>query len=420
MKLGPAALCAAFFLCMEATAWGAVPLTLSQCIDRALKSHPDLTAAEGTVESRRAAVSQAAVGSRLTAGARTGYSQSERVRGDGESRGNWSNDLSLSQKIYDWGKTATDVKGARLSAQSAEKRAWRTRETVVADVRSAYYALNKAQRDAAVQRERLGNYEKRLEWAKTYYSVGTKAKIEVTKAETDLANARLALIRAQSLTEQSKARLASAMGDPALEIESVQDELEFVPWDIPLAEALKRAAAQRADLAEEDLRVKRAENDVKSARLTAAPSLNATAGYHFGGSGYDDGAQWTAGVALSWPLGDGGETKARVAQAQADLKVAAARREKLAQTVVLDVRTAWQSLRESAESVTAARAAEREARENLNLALGRYRAGVGTSLEVSDAVDSCASAQNAVAASLYNHKEARLSLEKAMGEVPER
>lgn len=413
------AVCAVIFLFMEAAAQGAAGLTLSRCIAEALNSHPDLAAAEGTVQSRRAAVSLAAVDSRLTAWAYTGYSRSREVRGGGGVQGNWSSGVSLSQKIYDWGKIGTAVKGAELSAQFAEKAALNARETVVADVRSAYYALNKALRDAEVQRQRLSNYRRRLEWAKSYYAAGTKAKIEVTKAETDLANARLALIGAQSQAEQCKARLAAAMGDPAREIDGVKDELAFVPWEISLAEALKRAQRQRSDLAEEALRVKKAENDVKAAKLTGAPALDASVGYHFGGSGYDDRAQWTAGLNLSLPVSDGGETGARVAQARADLKVAAARRDKLAQAVALDVRTAWQNLRESAASVAAARAVEKGARENLNLALGRYRAGAGTALEVSDAVDSCASAQSAVITSLYNHKEARLSLEKAMGEVPE-
>ena len=106
-----------------------------------------------------------------------------------------------------------------------------------------------------------------------------------------------------------------------------------------------------------------------------------------------------------------------MAGAKADLKVAQANRDKLAQDVVLDVRQAWQSLQESAASITAARAAERQARENLDLALGRYRAGVGDSLEISDAVDAYAQSQTTLITSLYDHKEARLSLEKAMGEV---
>jgi outer membrane protein len=412
---------AAFLFIQSAAACAGEQMTLKQCITKALETHPSLTAAEGTVESDRAKASQEAVNSRLSASVRSGYTRSGSTKGEssGTNDGDWSTGVTLSQLVYDWGKTGTAVKSAKLTTQAAEKTAARTRETVIADVRDAYYALNKAVRDTDVQREQVRNYEQRLEWAKTYYSVGTKAKIEVTTAETDLANARLALIKAESAAEQSKASLASAIGDPTLVIDSVKDELDFVDWNIALADALKRAEANRPDLAAEDLLVKKAEMDVKSAKLTNAPSVNASAGYNFGGTGYYDDDQWTAGLELSVPVGDGGETKAKIAQTKADLKVAAANREKLAQDIVLDVRTAWESLRESAASIVAARAAEKQAKENLDLALGRYRAGVGTSLEISDAVDSYATARSTVIASLYDHKEARLNLEKAMGEVSE-
>ncbi|MBR0108337.1 MAG: TolC family protein, partial [Pyramidobacter sp.] len=238
-------------------------------------------------------------------------------------------------------------------------------------------------------------------------------------AETDLANARLSLIRAESSAEQYKAQLASAMGMPALEIDSVKDELEFQPWNIGLNEALERAAANRPDLSAQDLLVLKAKTDLKSAKLTNAPDLSASGGYTFGGTTFDESERWNARLSLSIPIGDGGQKKARVAQSKADLKVAEATREKLAQDIVLEVRKSWQSLRESAASIDAAKMAVKQARENLDLALGRYRAGVGDSLEISDAVDKYASAQTKLISTLYDHQEARLSLEKAMGEVSE-
>lgn len=394
-------------------------LTLAQCVEKALASHPSLTAAEGTAESRHAAASLSASGSRLKASATGSYARSGSTKGanSGGSDGDWSTGVSLSQTVYDWGKTKASVKSAKLGEKAARETLERTRESVVADVRDAYYSLNKAVRDTAVQNEQVKNYQQRLDWAKSYYAAGAKAKIEVTKAETDLANAKLSLIKAESAAEQYKARLASAMGTPELEIDGVADELEYERWDIALGDALKRAAANRADLAAQDLLVDKAKTDVTAAKLNNAPDLTASAGYSFGGSGFYDDDQWNARLSLSIPIGDGGETKARVAGATADLKVARANRDKLAQDVVLDVRQAWQSLRESAASIDAARAAERQARENLDLALSRYRAGVGDSLEISDAVDAYAQSQTTLIASLYNHKEARLSLEKAMGEV---
>ena len=99
--------------------------------------------------------------------------------------------------------------------------------------------------------------------------------------------------------------------------------------------------------------------------------------------------------------------------------MAEANREKLAQDIILEVRRAWQALRENSASMDAAQTAVKQARENLDLALGRYHAGVGNSLEISDAVDRYASAQTKLITTLYDHKEARLNLEKAMGEVSE-
>lgn len=401
------------------TALAGESLTLEQCIAQALSSHPSLTSAEGTVESNRAKTSQAAVDSRLKASGDLGYSRAGAATGtnSGTHSGDWDTGVSLSQTVYDWGKTGTSVKSSRLTEKASEETLRRTRETVISDVRDAYYGLNKSERDIAVQKELVANYEKRLDWAKSFYSVGTKAKIEVTKAETDLANARLSLIQAESSAEQYKAQLASAMGTPALIIDSVKDELDYERWNISLSEALERAAAQRPDLTAQDLLVLKAETDVKSAKLTNAPDLTASAGYNFGGSSYYDSDQWTASLKLSIPIGDGGQTKAKITQAKADLKVAQAERDALAQDIILEVRKAWQSLQEGAASIVAARAVEKQAKENLDLALGRYRAGVGDSLEVSDAVNTYAESQTTLITSLYDHKEARLSLEKAMGEV---
>ncbi len=412
---------AAALLAAPAAARAGEKLTLDRCVAIALEGHPSLTAAQGSLESSRAGTAQAAAGARTMVNGTAGYTRDGSVKGPGSggSDGDWSSGVSLSQTVYDWGKTHTAIKGAKLGEQAAAETLKRARETVIAGVRDAYYGLNRSVREVAVQNEQVKNYQKRLEWAKSYYSVGTKAKIEVTKAETDLANARLSQIRAESAAEQYKAQLASAMGTPALEIDAVKDELDFVAWDVTLSEALERAAVNRSDLTAEDLRVLRAKTDVKSAMLGNTPDVTASGGYTFGGTTFDEAERWNARVSLVVPIGDGGMTKARVAQSKADLKVALANREKLAQDIVLEVRYAWQSLRESAASIEAARMAVRQARENLELALGRYRAGVGDSLEISDAVDKYASAQTTLITSLYNHKEARLNLEQAMGEVSE-
>jgi outer membrane protein TolC len=57
----------------------------------------------------------------------------------------------------------------------------------------------------------------------------------------------------------------------------------------------------------------------------------------------------------------------------------------------------------------------RQATENHELADGRYSAGVGSPIEVTDALISLANAKTAYIAALYDYKVAQASMEKAMG-----
>ena len=87
----------------------------------------------------------------------------------------------------------------------------------------------------------------------------------------------------------------------------------------------------------------------------------------------------------------------------------------LSNSVKLEVRKAWEALREAYEALASSQEAERQQKETLGLAEGRYKAGVGSSLEISDAIESYAAAQTNTVQSLYQCKSARLALEKAMG-----
>ena len=133
----------------------------------------------------------------------------------------------MNQSISDWGRRETRIKRARLSTEAAEADYEETVDLVVQRVYNAYYALNRAVRDVDIAQTRYDNYEKRLDWARSYYEVGTKAKIEVTKAESDLASSKLTLVRAQSNEELRRAELANAMGVPLMDISGVEDMLGY-------------------------------------------------------------------------------------------------------------------------------------------------------------------------------------------------
>lgn len=401
-------------LTMVSVLWAAEPLTLDRCIAVALENHPDLKAAEGKVESKKASIGEAKASGlpQLSAGAN--YNRSGSSEQD-DSSGRYGMSAALEQSVYDWGKRRLQVKGASINSDAAKMDYLQTRDGVIYEVKSAYYGLNRSMREYEVAKTRYDNYRKRLVWGQSYYEVGTKAKIEVTKAQSDLAGSKLALVRTESAAAQYRAQLASAMGDPLLKIEKVADAIDYEEWNIPIEDAMKRAENQRPELFAKMKRVEYAKTNLALVQKGMAPDLSASAGYNWYGSAPFDDNGWNAKLSLNIPIMDGGLTKSRTEAAAAELMTADAEYKSLANSVKLEVRKAWEALREAKEALSASREAEYQQRETLNLAQGRYRAGVGNSLEISDAIESYASAQANSVLALYECKKARLSLEKAMG-----
>jgi outer membrane protein TolC len=414
MKMIKAALIVVLIqILFAAASFAAEPLTLTECIKTALDKHPDLIAAKSKIESEKAAVGEAAADGNLQAGVSAYY-----VRSGGssaENAGNYNTAVTLEQSVYDWGKRGLSITAAKINTDAAKADYLQARDQVIADVRSAYYGLNRSLRQQKVAQTRYENYRKRLSWAKSYYEAGTKAKIEVTKAESDYASSKLALVTTQSSAEQMRAQLASAMGEPLLKVDNVEDALDFKDWDIGADDAVKKAVSNRPELAAQRKRVDYARTTLALEKKGLAPDLSASAGYGLYGNAPFDDNEWSAKLSMNIPIIDGGLTKSRIEGAQADLVTANAEMESLSNSVILEVRKAWQSLREAKEALTASMEAERFAKETYDLAEGRYKAGVGDSLEISDAIESYAAAQAETVLSLYNCKEAQLDLEKAMG-----
>ena len=115
------------------------------------------------------------------------------------------------------------------------------------------------------------------------------------------------------------------------------------------------------------------------------------------------------------PLFSGFLTRHQVAEAKSNLYVLRANEEAVRQQVLLDVRQAYLNLQAAEASISTAELASSQAKENLDLANGRYAAGVGSPVEVSDAFATYVSAQANYTSALSNYKIAQATIERAMG-----
>lgn len=394
---------------------GAAELTLAECIETAVKNHPDLAVSEARVDSAKAGISQAKAGAQPQVDLNGSYTRGNSPLEDETTRGNYNTGVTLSQLITDSGKTKLRIKKAQQTTDASKEDLAEKRNEIVRSVSDAYYSLNSTVRGCEVAQTRYDNYAKRLDWANAYYKAGKKPKIEVTRAEADLASAKLALITSKTDVQVARAELASAMGDAQLKIESVRDELEYEDWNISEDEAIKTALAARPELIAKAKRVEAVKSELGIQQKGMSPTVSLGGGYTLSGSAPADDKDWNARLTLSLPLTDGGATNSRIAQARADLKAAEAEQKSLQNAVVLEVRTAWQSMIKAKESIVSAKEAERKEKENHELAAKRYEAGVGNSLEISDAVDSYALSQAKTILALYGGKSSQLTLLKAIG-----
>ena len=254
-----------------------------------------------------------------------------------------------------------------------------------------------------------------LDQAKGFYEVGTHPKYDVTKAEVDLSNAKLNLIKTENTVKVSKVTLNNAIGVPDAPDYTIEDNLAFQKYEITFAQAIETAYKNRPDLQSAIAKRMSLERAVDLAKTGYYPVLTGNAAYSRGGSSFPLEEAWSAGVAITLPIFSGFLTKNQVEEAKANVGVARANEETLKQSILLDVQQAHLNLMVAEESITNTELTVKQATENFEIANGRYAAGVGNPIEVADAEVLLANGRTAYNQALYDYKVARASLEKAMG-----
>jgi outer membrane protein TolC len=401
-------------------------LNLDRCIQIALLKQPSIVASYYTVEANRSRVGEALANYYPQIGASSGISRysspgvltevNKTFYGTGYFN-QITSGFSLSQNIYDFGKTSSQVKIQKINLDSAGADLETSKDQIVLNVKQAYYAMIQAARNRAVADESVGQYKQHLDQAKGFFDVGTKPRYDVITAEVNLSNAKLNLISADNALKIARVNLNNAMGVPDAPAYTVEDSLDFTKYVITLDDALSRAMANRPDIKSLVLRRKAAEESVQFAKTGYYPALTGSASYNWqGGTGFPLESEWNVGVALSFPIFSGFLTKHQVGEAESNLNVARANEESLRQSVVLDVQQSYLNLKQAEDSIATADLAVKQATENLDIVNGRYAAGVGNPVEVTDAQIVYSNSKLAYIQALTNYNDAHASLLKAMGE----
>jgi outer membrane protein len=402
-------------------------LTLERCIEIALKMQPTIVAAINTVNVNESRVGQAKSNYYPQINWTSSYERINSASGSssGSTSGffgrtnedfdHYSTGFTLSQTLYDFGKTPTQVKIQNLVLDSSRSDFRNTTEQIILAVKQAYYGVVQAKYIVLVAEDTVKQTQQQLEQAKGFYEVGTKPKFDVTQAEVNLSSAKLNLIRNENAFKIAKVTLNNVMGIPDAPEYTLDETMTFVKYEITLEDALSKAYQNRPDLQSIVLKRQAAERSIDLAKTGYYPVLNGNAGYTWSGEEFPLDHGWNIGATVSFPLFSGFLTKYQVEEAKANLNVIKANEELLKQTIFLEVQEAYLTLRSAEDAIPTAKLRVEQAQENLEIANGRYAAGVGNPLEVTDAEVGLANARTSYIQALYVDKVAQASIEKAMG-----
>ena len=408
-------------------------LTLQEAIEEALGHHPSLLAARGTLQVQQALVGEArsnyfpqlnllSTYTRATGNASTSVQSSQALAAprstpapSNTSFNNYAATLTLQQRIFDFGKTIADVESARESMQGNDLNVMASRQTVTVNVKVAYYGLLQARRLVQVQEETVKQFKEHLDQVEGFYRAGTRTRYDVTTAEVNLTNAKLDMIKAKNAEVVARVTLANAMGVPDRPIGEMEDLLSFKKVEISEDQAIEESLSNRPDLMSLSAQRRAADATIRSARRSYFPVLSGVADYTWRGQEYPLVWNWDVGLTLTVPLFSGYLTQSQVAAARANMIVADANEEVLRQNVILEVHQVFANLKEAEERVQTSEVVVRQAEENLDLANGRFQAGVGTTVEQTDAQVLLTNAKTSRVQALYDYRVAVAQLQKAMG-----
>jgi len=322
--------------------------------------------------------------------------------------------ISTSYVIYDAGQTAVAVRQAEANLRSTRLALEVARQDVAQTVGLGFVSVLRADRAVAQREQVVRQNQELVRVAEGQFRAGVVARADVVRAQAGLAVAEGELIAARNGVDQARASLNTAIGfAPTAPL--------VVAAAPPVVPQVRVAAADLAGLVEQRAEVRRAQVDVEAAEAALAlaqagnglrVTLNGGVTQGLTGTGT---TTYSVTSTISLPVSDAGRLQANVAAATANLTAARARVESARLTAQQQAVAALLSILNARARITSARAGLAFAQESLRLAQGRFAAGAGPLLEVTDAQTVLVQAEVALATAEYDEAAGIISLRYALG-----
>lgn len=405
-------------------------LTIEDAVRIGLDNHPRIKAANERIGSQEAVLGQQMSAYYPTVNFNNRYqtSQSSTSGGADEASESYASQATFNMTLYNFGKREGNVQSAREALNAVQQDYATTIQDIMLAVKQAYYVYLGAQELVRVREETVRSRELLVRQARGFYEVGTRARIDVARAEANLFSAQADLIAAENAVKIAWVTLRNAMGLPRLPEQPVALDSPEVQFSMNLAEARNVAFDSRTELKSFEAQRRASDQLIATARRGHLPDLifDANYGRRHVSNERSNGRTlntfplqptWSVGLNFNIPIFDGFRTTNRVEETLHNYYNLRAQEEDRRQLIALEVEQSYLRVVETQERIKANEAAAKASKENLDLARGRYEVGVGSIIEVTEAETLYTDAQTTYIRTVYEYKIADAQLARAMGDL---
>lgn len=311
----------------------------------------------------------------------------------------WGPQLQLSYTLLDFGQTRSSIEAAKQALYEADFTHNREIQTVVQTVSDDYYNL-------LFQKAQLKALESDLETAQTSFDAaqlgldaGVKDLSDLLQAKTRLLQIQISIATQRQNIVTAQSQLLTDMGLSSHQTLQVE-EIPAIPSLDKMTESadalLAIAMEKRQDLLAAEANLKSQEANVRLARSQFYP----TVGYNlnFGQTSFSkigsDHYDWQSTFTLSFPIFSGFSMVNNLKAAKAQQTQAEAQYRQVQLTVIQDITTAHSGVRTTFDNLKVTDELLSVSRQEYDVALARYKTGVGSILELMSAQSNLADARS--------------------------
>jgi outer membrane protein len=394
------------------TAAASQSLTLQEAEKIAIQNHPQVQAATYLAAEAKAQVTEArsayyphAYGSATGVEAETNSRVAAGALNNSIIFSRFADGVTVQQLVTDFGRTQELVKSSNLHAKAQEENVTTSRADVLLQVDAAYYESLKAQAVLQVAEETVKDRRLVSDQVTELEKNKLKSGLDVSFANVNLAQAQLLLVQAQNDLQASYAELSAALGFADQKTFQLADQPLPPTPPSDLSVLIAEAMRNRPEIISQQLDLSSAQSYATAERDLWLPSISAvgTAGltpYRVEelGSRYA-----AAGFNLNIPIFNGRQFNALHAEAKAEAGARQQYLRELQNTVVREVRKAWLNANSGYQRLGLTQQLLDEANQALDLAQQRYKLGLSSIIELSQAQLNATQAQISQASAKYDY-----------------